>query len=941
MNDKSFYKFVSAFDLFCIWLVLTSAAAFGLLCLGLFSGLHSIGVGLVAFLLVIGILRFKYEFKFVFKSEEFKIELLVILLIASFFRSSPSLFVTGGQDQGVYVIASAFMSRTGTTSLVDSVREEFRGVDLAEYYDLFNRVHDKMDTVRGKYGGIARPGVYFRAEGSSDLLFQFYHLHPAWLAIFGEIFGDSNRVYSLTLFSLLSIAFLYLIAFELTGGKRLPSFLTGFLIAINPAHVYFSNYPLTEIMALALTTGGVYFLLRAYRVRGGGASFVCYLILSLGLFCCYFLTRISGFIWMPFFFSIWMVAAIFEESAIKFKWWSVFSLGILASYGSSIAYGYFYSFPYFYELHRSLFGFMKTIDISVWLPFMALSLILIVSLGLMMRRMARANANLQFRLVRLCKETVFLLAVLALIANAYQAYSLWEFPGSDSANSDRANWLKGLTALESMKTSSLAVIIDLLTPLFFLAFVVSLRDFARRRSLLFGFVLFIIAFSWFYAGYHQDFVAFQYYCLRYQIMELIPYTILVGSVFLSGWIEAGKWKAGVAVFSLVWLSVQSLQRNFNQIKSSEMNGLASSLRQVVNRVDKNDLLLILKPASPFMDVVASLRYYFDRSVAVINDPLDIPLALSPLILNRKDNTRVFTPIPLELTRLPFLKLSGHFDLAASRLEATRWAPRNYVNLHQDWYLYDIDRKSLEERLVYWPKTTSDRWILDGDGRSLAFNFAQGMYRGNISEGIAIELANRNNPICENISDVDLRLGRGRVMGFSDNKKGEFLFPFESFGRPFNKIEIKNLTQEHLQCIGKIHIRNISYQLFPAVYPHRIGMAQFHTDEIWTTGEGVIYGDFKVRKPFHFLEIRTRGWNPYLKPEFQDKGFGNLNPEVKVDDHVIRFIEKRGTSLIFEFPDSIKEFTRLVLKSNTFVPSKTGLGDDARTLGLDVESIVLF
>jgi 4-amino-4-deoxy-L-arabinose transferase-like glycosyltransferase len=68
------------------------------------------------------------------------------------------------------------------------------------------------------------------------------------MAIFGEVFGDSNRYYSTVFFAILSILALYLLTFELTGNGLL-AWSVGALLALTPLHAFFSKFPATEVVA--------------------------------------------------------------------------------------------------------------------------------------------------------------------------------------------------------------------------------------------------------------------------------------------------------------------------------------------------------------------------------------------------------------------------------------------------------------------------------------------------------------------------------------------------------------------------------------------------------------------------------------------------------------------------------------------------------------------
>ena len=183
--------------------------------------------------------------------------ILLVLLAALLFRAEPFLPLHGGQDQGVYVSMSAHLQREGSVFIDDPVPDALPSERARDIYD------SRLSWNRGQS---LQPGIYLsRTRG--DYVFQFYHLHPLWMATFAELFGDGARFYSLTFFSLLSIVGLCLLVLEITGA-RMAALVTGLLLALNPLHVFFSRLHVTEIVALAFSAMGLYYLARAARGAG-------------------------------------------------------------------------------------------------------------------------------------------------------------------------------------------------------------------------------------------------------------------------------------------------------------------------------------------------------------------------------------------------------------------------------------------------------------------------------------------------------------------------------------------------------------------------------------------------------------------------------------------------------------------------------------------------
>ena len=239
----------------------------------------------------------------------------LVIILSMFFRAEPYFSIYGGQDQGLYTSMSAHFQKGGEIFMEDDIKKNLQNEELLEVYNNnlvseFNRVlffNTHPDTILAVTDSIPeiyyQPGVYF--GGNKHYVFQFYHLHPIWMAIFGDIFGDNLRFYSLTFFSILSILALSLIAFELTLSSW-GAIVVGLLMATNPLHAFFSKSAVTEVVALAFIGMGLYIFLRTIRLSKiysiSGLKF--HATFSASLFAMYFFVRISGFIFLPFFLVI-------------------------------------------------------------------------------------------------------------------------------------------------------------------------------------------------------------------------------------------------------------------------------------------------------------------------------------------------------------------------------------------------------------------------------------------------------------------------------------------------------------------------------------------------------------------------------------------------------------------------------------------------------------
>ena len=278
--------------------------------------------------------------------------LLLVLLTGLLFRTEPFLYLHGGQDQGVYVSMSAHLQREGSAFVDDRLPEALPDQRSRDIY----RAGMPADPERGSS---VLPGLYY-SPTRGDFVFQFYPLHPLWMATFAELFGDRARFHALGFFGLLGVLGLSLLAFELTGSRR-AAFAAGILVATNPLHVFLSRLPVSEAVALAFSSLGFYYLARAFRgMRHAAPAATAATQVTLGAACVslVFFVRITGFLYLPtlaplFGLGVWLTLR--NRSAWGHRIIG-FCAGVAALYAVSVLYGLAYSPGYAPSVYDRTFG---------------------------------------------------------------------------------------------------------------------------------------------------------------------------------------------------------------------------------------------------------------------------------------------------------------------------------------------------------------------------------------------------------------------------------------------------------------------------------------------------------------------------------------------------------------------------------------------------------
>lgn len=536
---------------------------------------------------------------------------LTLLLLALFFRIDQEQYIMGGQDEGVYVNMSKYFENHGQIFPKDNFRNSLSD-ELKIIYDKNNIRLETREGIRvdGGKEDLFLPGVYVKDIKNSEYVFQFYHLHPIWMAIFGDTFGEDKRQFSLLFFSLLSIVFFYLIIHKITASS-LYSFTGGLLLAVNPLHTYFTKFPVTEVMALSFSLAGFYFLLLYYHHFVDTQEKVNrYLVLSACIFGSMFFLRMHGFMYIPFFYAIFLLVTI-SNIAIK-KELLIYIIAIFAFFTLSVWYGLIYSYPYVTTIYEV--SFSRALGDN-WGKIISAIIIIITIIPFLLNKFEiLKKAGVKIKKVFLRYFYIIFFIILAL--GIYKVYQLgftdkyFGDPWLDSKLHISGNFLKAILH------SSLTVLIEHVSLILFITFFIGLKHYDRRNHYLNVLVLFVFGF-WVYAMLLQWVVPYQYYYSRYFLSELIPYLLLFTVIFMAS-MKHQKVAKGLLLVSIVYFTaLTSLQ-----LKGTESKGAYDSLNHISGLVTKDDVLLVDRVNYPF-HFKTTLKYYYDLNVfSIKSDELE-------------------------------------------------------------------------------------------------------------------------------------------------------------------------------------------------------------------------------------------------------------------------------------------------------------------------------
>lgn len=497
--------------------------------------------------------------------------LVVVVAVALAFRLTPYVYQLGGQDEGIYTNMAAHLIRTGGLQPFDAVLEGISKVDVREAY-LQGNYHPKHYV----------PGIYGTSGG---LEFQFYHLFPVWLAMFGAILGVENIGYGLTFLSLVSLLFFQRLAHVLTNSPK-AGLVAGLLLALNPLHAFFSKFPVTEVATLAFSAISFTFLALNWKASEGTPR-RRYLILSLAALAMLFMMRISGFLYLPLVLGVMFLALLLDRGLEERRRLVQWAVGALVLYGASVLYGLRWSGIYSRDIYASSFEPLLGPHWSAKLAVIACviaALWMTLSILVWKETKQKWMRHVVDRMAMLLPAVIFIATAIAL----WKAYKL----GYSDAYADHP-WYGRVFNLShrgrhSVQSISLIASAFYLSPFMLLAFYTACAK--RRLDPALAVLLVFVAGIYSYLAALQWVLPYQPYYARYLASEFVPYVILfVVSVWATS--EPGGVRRFITfalVVSGLWGGVLSAM----QLGKNEHEGVAPSLVRLSSHFDPKDIVFL-------------------------------------------------------------------------------------------------------------------------------------------------------------------------------------------------------------------------------------------------------------------------------------------------------------------------------------------------------------
>ena len=164
----------------------------------------------------------------------------------------------GGKDPGTYMNEGIQIGQRGSLMIHDptlaALPEEFRPMFLTG---------GPEEIEQGLHQGVRFMGFFVADRSRGDVMGQFPHAFPCWIAIGYNLDGLSGARRAVGAWAILGLLAVYFAGARFAG--RVPAFVGALLLGINVAEVWYARYPNSEVMQQALLFAAFLALARAYR----------------------------------------------------------------------------------------------------------------------------------------------------------------------------------------------------------------------------------------------------------------------------------------------------------------------------------------------------------------------------------------------------------------------------------------------------------------------------------------------------------------------------------------------------------------------------------------------------------------------------------------------------------------------------------------------------
>ena len=261
------------------------------------------------------------------RSSSFLIVFFGANLCIIFYALFPTYFLLGGRDQGVYLLFSHYINKTGGLNL-----------DLPwlrEAYETYG------NTIRLSYAGIYNALQRGLSDDPTKLIPQFMHLFPAYGAIGAGLAGLEGIVRTNAVIVFFALWSFFMVAREFM--ETWAAALATLLLLLNPALLWTGRATFTEPLHIFIFFFGLHLLHNAVKFKSTYQGGIAGLVLGLAV-----LNRLSGGLNIIVVAGGVLYIVLIQQEYRRIAWALVTGYFLTATIGFSD--GYIHSFPYFTDL---------------------------------------------------------------------------------------------------------------------------------------------------------------------------------------------------------------------------------------------------------------------------------------------------------------------------------------------------------------------------------------------------------------------------------------------------------------------------------------------------------------------------------------------------------------------------------------------------------------
>lgn len=643
------------FDLLILFIVCVSLVSILLLSLNQFNPL----ISLLISILISTIFYSQNKFLLTFQLKKIAPFSLIIFLII-ILRLKPYNWIFGGQDQGLYINMAAHYRNYGSNFIKDKVRsvlteQEKQIYDLEAHFAPAKNFHNLS--------------ILINDLNNSQYYFEFYPLHPIWMANFSYVLGKHFAPLSITVFSILSILVAYKLVLLITNNYKSAKIASLFL-AVNPLHAFFSKFPTTEILTSFLSLSFFYYFIKYFQSLKKPKTNIFALLISSFLYLCLYLNHISTVFYLP----LLIILFVFINPHIRKKMTPFFLIIILNTVLANLY--YFFNARTLLATYDSLIKKLINYNSSYLNLFIGLILILIFLIYSYKTFLLKLTNRIYHKPYFFLYIFLLILGFILIRVNNLTTNSIENMPYSGNG------W-------ESLNFSSFLVFIRYLSPIGFLLLFPALGKIeVKNKSQTFLYIYFL--YFLFVRLFFQFSTPYQYYYARYLLPELVVYGILIISVYLGKLFDSKNSKQiNFASLARVTIFLYFVYFSLFQLKGSELQKTKRGLDQIAQHVKKEDLLI--NGIYFFKEKIdVALDNYYDLSLIPSGDYIATLKKYNYSIQNTFHQIYVLSPVKL---KDPNLILKEDISLFLDQFEWTNKIPTKFQVNKANIFLYQVIDKN--------------------------------------------------------------------------------------------------------------------------------------------------------------------------------------------------------------------------------------------------------